>query len=112
MALRVRRVIALKGDSYAQPADVGTYALAPHISVQEPRCESDVRCPYCHQKTLGRKTDRMYQRRVKQVGIDLFETIDIPQTFDVVACIPCDARFVVPKNRSEWPMTFDAAGQP
>lgn len=101
----VYRTRTVEGLPDAQPSVVGTYALVPVVpkSLQEPREALALQCPYCREKMTMRRTTRQWRRRVGDLGDGIFESVDIPKTHHVVACLPCDARFVVPVNTMDWP---------
>lgn len=96
------------GGPTAQPVTIGTYGLSPGLSLSQHMAEQkraiSVPCPYCREPLIQRVTTRQWVRNIKEDG-DAFLAVDIPSHLEVVACFPCDARFVIPKERSAWPAT-------
>lgn len=64
----------------------------------------DIVCPYCRDTMQTRVGVRRTVRYIGQLSPTEFESVVVPDSYQVVACVPCDARFVVPKNAAEWPV--------
>lgn len=89
-------------DVNAQPNKVGTYGIVPPLQPAQP-VPFPLDCPYCHERLQTRRNSGHWTRRVGDLGDGVMETVDIPRSFVVVACLPCDARFVLPRDSREWP---------
>lgn len=97
----------------SQPDVVGTYMVDPNsIAAAKAATVSDSRiaCPYCHEPMWRWEISATLQRRVRDNADGTFECATLTDAA-LVGCFECDARFIVPKNRSEWPVSDDAVGQ-